>query len=90
MNESPADRARRIATEAYDASRWAAGTAKKDDRDGLRQGAAICARVAETLATLDLADAQRELAASNDRLSLSYDSLTDEMRRRRGIPAQTA
>jgi hypothetical protein len=71
---------------AYDTLEWARTQPKPPERREMREAAAVYARIAETFAMRDLADAHRELAKSNDRLALSYDVLTDEMRRRRGVP----
>jgi hypothetical protein len=84
-----AEEAQSVRYQAEQAVEWArsslahAGPPRTDTN--ARQNALIYAQIAQALSARDLADAQRELAASNDRLALTWDSLAEEMVRRRNV-----
>lgn len=87
-SQSLASRAEHGATLAWQGINLARSTTVPEVKHAAREEAAVYASVAQTFAQRDLADAQRELARSNNELALSYDCLTDELRRRRGVPDQ--
>jgi hypothetical protein len=81
--------AQSIRYQAQQAVEWArtalahAGPPRSDTH--ARQNALIYAQIAQALSARDLADAQRDLAASNERLALTWDALSEEMVRRRNV-----
>jgi hypothetical protein len=68
----------------YDALARSTQATSAEDRQALRQQAAVQARLAEALAMRDLAASQRELAHSNDKLAAVWQEIANEMRQRRG------
>lgn len=85
---SNAERAERGADWAYTTMGRVATTANNAARLELRENAMLHARIAETFAIRDQAEANRDLARAQTQLALSMDRLVDELARRRGEPEQ--